>query len=182
MLTPKMTEVRSGGSAYKGNADQKHPFEVIEGGSGSNRSPWRGSNPFLDTSKFVSGHSKTQQRAASRKGGSIMSNPTREEVAAQFEATEARIETKLVSLEGKFDLTAAKIDNALSQIASSQKVAQETAKRAETAATNALAANISNRWNVLFIALAVVGTVIAMFAFGAQMFSIASSLIQSAKM
>lgn len=108
-----------------------------------------------------------------------MTAPTREEIDAKLAATEARIETKLTALESKFDLIATKIDYAIGQISSSQEVVQKTADRAENAALRAEEITHSTRWNMIFLALAVVASVIATLAFGAQMFGVATSLIQT---
>jgi len=108
-----------------------------------------------------------------------MANPTREEIDAKLATTEARIETKLTSLEGKFDLISSKIDFAIQQMVISQDVTQKTAERAETVALRTEEIARSSRWNMVFLALAVVASVIATLGFGAQMFDLASNLFQA---
>ena len=108
-----------------------------------------------------------------------MADLTREEIDAKLAATEARIETKLTALESKFDLIATKIDYAINQIATSQVAIQKTADRSEEAANRAEEITRSTRWNMVFLSLAVVASVIATLAFGAQMFDVATNLIQA---
>ena len=83
-----------------------------------------------------------------------MSDITREEMDAKLEAVEARLETRLVSMD-------AKLDNLLNEV----RQVGSTAKEAKAAAS-------SIKWNVLFAALGGVGVtaslVVAFWAIGWQ--------------
>lgn len=72
-----------------------------------------------------------------------MSTPSREEIDAKLALVEARIETRLVSMDSKMDLI-------LDRVA----IGTATAERAERAASNI-------KWNVLFAALGTLGVILA---------------------
>lgn len=83
-----------------------------------------------------------------------MSDVSREEIDARLEAVEARLETRLVSMESKMDL-----------ILNEVRHVGDTAIEAKAAASNI-------KWNVLFTALGTVGVIgaviLAMWAVGYQ--------------
>ena len=90
-----------------------------------------------------------------------MGDITREEMDAKLEAVEARLETRLVSMD-------AKLDNLLSEI----RRVGETAMDAKHAASEAKTAASAIKWNVFFAALGGIGItaslVVAFWAIGWQ--------------
>ena len=88
-------------------------------------------------------------------------SPSREEVNAKLEAVEARLETRLTSMDGKLDRLLDKIT-----------VVGETAKEAKTAASTI-------KWNILITAVATLAALIAVIvALNAVGFQVASVIKQ----
>lgn len=82
-----------------------------------------------------------------------MTDPTREEMDAKLDAVEARLETRLTSIDGKLDRL---FDN-VNYVARTATEAKNAADKAHDAASNI-------KWNILFTALGVLGVIVAMWA------------------
>lgn len=95
-----------------------------------------------------------------------MSEPTREEIDAKLAAVEARLEARLVGIDGKLD----RISDSLLTVTSKSQEAKEAADRASSAAS-------SVKWNILFTALAVLGVIAAMWAIWAQGIEMVSGIL-----
>lgn len=113
----------------------------------------------------VDQHTSTYRLRSENKA---MSDVTREEMDAKLQATEARLETRLVSMD-------AKLDNLLNEV----RRVGDIARDAKDAASEAKAAASSIKWNVLFAALGGIGIsaslVIAFWAIGWQIADIMRS-------
>lgn len=93
-----------------------------------------------------------------------MSDPTREEFDAKLEATEARLETRLVSIDGKLDRL---FDRVEESVRTSHRT-EDASHRAENAAIDAWKAASNVKWNILFTALGTIGLIIAIWAVWTQ--------------
>lgn len=82
-----------------------------------------------------------------------MSDITREEIAARIEASEARVETRLTSIDAKLDRVLDQVNNAMT-----------ASLRAEAAAESAKSAATATKWNILFTALGTIGVILAVGA------------------
>lgn len=93
-----------------------------------------------------------------------MSDITREEHDAKLEAVEARLETKLVTMDAKLDRIGGQISAAVERLSSETMGAKEAAQRAELRADEARSAASSMKWNILFTALGAVAVLVAFWA------------------
>lgn len=97
-----------------------------------------------------------------------MVGPTREEIDAKLAAVEARVEAKLVGIDGKLDRIVDQI--ASSVFATNQKIdlLSEKVSNAGDDAREAKKAAGDIKWHVLYTALGVVAVIFAMWAVWAQ--------------
>lgn len=95
-----------------------------------------------------------------------MADPTREEYNAKLEAVEARLETKLVGIDGKLD----RLADQLAGVAASATEAKTAAERARDVAGNI-------KWNIAFTALALIGVIFAMWTIWAQAVEMTKGLL-----
>lgn len=96
----------------------------------------------------------------------IMAEPTREEIVARIEASEARVEARLTGLDGKLDRLFDRVEVAITE-----------ANRAGGLAEDARKAALSTKWNILFTALGVVAVLVAAFALWAQGVEMVSGIL-----
>lgn len=99
-----------------------------------------------------------------------MSDPTREEYDAKLEAAEARLEARLVGIDGKLDRLFDRVELAINQ-AGEAKAAAEGAKSAASA----------TKWNILFTALGTVAVLVAMYAIMMQAMDMVGTLLSAAR-
>lgn len=90
-----------------------------------------------------------------------MADPTREEYDAKLEAVEARLETRLMGIDGKLDRLFDRVDYAANQ-----------AREARSAATNI-------KWNILFTAIGSIAVLFAAFALWAQGVEMVGALLSA---
>lgn len=95
-----------------------------------------------------------------------MSDPTREEFDAKLEATEARLETRLVSIDGKLERLFDRVEESV-----------RTSHRAEDAAIRAALAASSMKWNIFFTALGTIGVLFAAWAIWMQGMEMIGSIL-----
>ena len=95
-----------------------------------------------------------------------MAEPTREEIVARIEASEARVEARLTGLDGKLDRLFDRVEVAITE-----------ANRAGGLAEDARKAALSTKWNILFTALGVVAVLVAAFALWAQGVEMVSGIL-----
>ncbi len=144
-------------------------------------SPWAGTvdpSATRSLSSTVSPSSTGPQRfnllvvGDARESGSpeelSMSDPTREEYDAKLEAVEARLETRLVSIDGKLDRLFDKVELAVGQSA-----------EARTAANDARKAATEIKWHIIFTALATLGILLAAWAIWAQGVEMVGTLLST---
>ena len=74
-----------------------------------------------------------------------------------LEAFEARLETRLMSIDNKLDRLTDSVGNKLDRLADRVEIGIDTTKEAKAAASMV-------KWNILFTALGAIGLVIAVFA------------------
>ena len=86
-----------------------------------------------------------------------MSDVTREEMNARFETVEARLETKLVSLDAKMDLMIEKFTHV-----------QADVRESKESSRLALSATAGVKYTVIGMGVALVVAVVAVLAFGLQ--------------
>ena len=86
--------------------------------------------------------------------------PSREEVNAKLEAAEARLETKLVTMDAKLDNIANRVEAGI-----------ELSKEAKKAAS-------SMKWNILFTAIGVIGVMVAIYALSTQAMEFVTTLLR----
>ncbi|WP_323795023.1 hypothetical protein [Nisaea sp.] len=110
-----------------------------------------------------------------------MVGPTREEIDAKLAAVEARVEAKLVGIDGKLDRIVDQIANSVS--ATNQKIdlLSEKVSTAGDDAREAKKAAGDIKWHVLYTALGVVAVIFAMWAVWAQGIEMVAGLFEGIK-
>ena len=97
-----------------------------------------------------------------------MSDPTREEIDAKIEASEARVEARLTAIDGKLDRLFDRLQVAISQTGD----AKDAALAAQKAAS-------STKWNILFTALASIAALLAVWALWVQAAEMVATLLSA---
>jgi hypothetical protein len=90
-----------------------------------------------------------------------MTDPTREEIDAKIEASEARTDTKMAHLEGKIDLVISKLDSSISETRQMRADVKDDSR-----------ATRANQWVIFFglagIIIASLALIVAFFTLGTQ--------------
>jgi hypothetical protein len=108
-----------------------------------------------------------------------MSDITREEMDAKLEAAEARVETKLVGIDGKIDRLSDQLSSAMSQVSLELRTTREAAERGESASNEARKAASQVKWNILFTAIGVLAVAIAFWGIWMQGMEMIGTLISA---
>lgn len=87
----------------------------------------------------------------------------RELTDAKLEAVEARVDGRLISIEGKLDRLADQLSVGLTQAIDASKRAEVAAGEAKNRAEEARVAAGNTKWNILFTAFAVIAVLAALF-------------------
>ena len=94
---------------------------------------------------------------AASEGAEQMADPTREEYDAKLGTVEARLDARLVGIDGKLDRLFDRVE-----------VSVEQSKEAKAAAEGAKAAASQTKWNILFTAIGALAVLFAAWAIWAQ--------------
>ncbi len=113
-------------------------------------------------------HPPLLSRTGRQREGVEMAEPTREEYDAKLEATEARLQTFLVGLDGKLDRVLDRLN-----------VVGEEAHDARTAAYEARNAAANVKWNILFAALGSIALMLAVWAIWTQGMEMIGTLLSA---
>jgi hypothetical protein len=109
--------------------------------------------------KFGNGDYSTQPRAAR------MSDVSREEIEARFEASEARAVARQVAIESKLDRLGDRVE-----------VVLDSSKSAIAASQEARRAAINTMWSMIAFGVAMLGIAVAVMAYGQNMLSMAATI------
>lgn len=116
-----------------------------------------------DTSLFGRPLRSPQQRERVK-----MAAPTREEIDAKLEASEARVDARLSGIEATLKILLDRVE-----------VSVQASRDAKTAADDAKTAAGNTKWNILFTALGVLAVIFAVWAVWAQGIEMVSGLLSA---
>lgn len=127
------------------------------------------------TSQWVYKSPDTSENISSE--GKAVADPTREEIDAKLAAVEARLETKLVGIDGKLDRLADQITMSSSSVTSKLETVAEQTKDARDSARQAQSAASGIKWHIIYTAIGVIAIIVAMWGIWTQGIEMVTGLV-----